>query len=183
MSRGTKAVFEAVLCMTTTAAVQSPAVGAAITAPAAAAATTAVRPAAAGRSEADRSSWGLRKGDEIMRGRYVVQHLGGGKRYEVFLARDERLASLVVAKILRPALVDDERARAGIAAQGDILGRLHHPVIARLFDRRLDEWLAIARSGFFDLMILDIGLPGRVLLQASGGGPQPPTDPQQCLGL
>ncbi len=89
-------------------------------------------------SNETRSSWGFRKGDEIVPGRYAVQHLGGGERYEVYLARDERLASLVVAKLLRPSLVESERAKAGIAAETDILRRLHHPVIARLFDRRLD---------------------------------------------
>lgn len=93
---------------------------------------------AAVRSDDGRSSWGLHEGDEIARGRYAVQLLGGGERYEVYLARDERLASLVVAKVLRPNLVEDDRARAGIAAEADILRRLHHPVIARLFDRRLE---------------------------------------------
>lgn len=103
--------------------------------------TTARLPAAkqsAGGARNSRDSWGFRRGDEIVRGRHMIQHLGGGERYEVFLARDDRLASLVVVKILRPFLVDSARARTGIAAEADILRRLHHPVIARLFDHRLE---------------------------------------------
>jgi len=95
-------------------------------------------PSGAFPSGGGRSSWAFRKGDEIARGRYVVQHLGGGERYEVYLARDERLATLVVTKILRPSLVENDRVRAAIAAEADILRYLHHPVIVRLFDRRLD---------------------------------------------
>ena len=82
--------------------------------------TTARLPAAkqsGGGARDSRSSWGFRRGDEIVRGRHVIQHLGGGERYEVFLARDDRLASLVVVKILRPSLVDSARARAGTDAR------------------------------------------------------------------
>lgn len=39
-------------------------------------------PSGAFPSGGGRSSWAFRKGDEIARGRYVVQHLGGGERYE-----------------------------------------------------------------------------------------------------
>ncbi len=35
-------------------------------------------------------SWQFKEGDEIVPGRHAVQLLGGGKRSEAYLARDER---------------------------------------------------------------------------------------------
>jgi len=45
--------------------------------------------------------WTFEQGDAIVAGRHAVSLLGGGDRYEAWLAWDERLRSLVVAKLLR----------------------------------------------------------------------------------
>ena len=73
-----------------------------------------------------------------MPGRLALSLLGGGDRYEAYVAWDERLHILVVAKILRRHLVDDPRARAAIAAEADALERLEHPVLVRSFGAVLD---------------------------------------------
>ena len=83
-------------------------------------------------------SWALCEGDTIAGGRHVLRHLGGGRRHEVYLAWDDRLRATVVAKLLRPDLVDDERALAALAAEAALLDRLAHPSLLRGFGARLD---------------------------------------------
>ncbi len=84
------------------------------------------------------AAWGLAEGDEIVRGRSAVRLLGGGERYETYLAWDERLLSLVVVKLVRPNLVGDEHALRGLAAEAELLERLRHPVIVRGFGAVLE---------------------------------------------
>jgi serine/threonine protein kinase len=79
------------------------------------------------------SRWRLAEGDPIAPGLTALRLLGGGLRYEAYLAWDERLQSSVVVKVVRPELVDDERTLRGLAAEVDLLGRLEHPVIVRSF--------------------------------------------------
>jgi eukaryotic-like serine/threonine-protein kinase len=88
------------------------------------------RPEGAASGEA---GWGLAEGDEIVPGRSAVRLLGGGERYETYLAWDDRLLSLVVVKLVRPSLVDDEHSLRGLAAEAELLQRLAHPVIVRGF--------------------------------------------------
>ena len=78
-------------------------------------------------------TWGLAEGDEIAPGRYAMQLLGGGHRYEAYLSWDDRLHSLVVAKLLRPDLVQDTSALRGLAAEATLVGSLDHPVLLRSF--------------------------------------------------
>ncbi|MGH2761543.1 MAG: serine/threonine-protein kinase [Thermoleophilaceae bacterium] len=80
-----------------------------------------------------KSSWDFAAGDEIAPGRRAVRPLGGGHRYEAWLAWDERLRVLVVAKLLRPDQTDDAVARRILAAETDMLGRLAHPLLVRSF--------------------------------------------------
>jgi eukaryotic-like serine/threonine-protein kinase len=87
---------------------------------------------------AEKSSWGFREGDEIVPGRYATRLLGGGRRYEAYLAWDDAMHALVVAKVLRPELVEEDSARAGLAGEAEILASLAHPVIVRAFDAVLD---------------------------------------------
>jgi serine/threonine protein kinase len=82
--------------------------------------------------------WRLAEGDEIVPGRYALQRLGGGHRYEAYLAFDQHLHAIVVAKLIRPHLVDDPRTHAGLADEAEMLERLDHPVIVRGFDAVLD---------------------------------------------
>jgi serine/threonine protein kinase len=79
-----------------------------------------------------RESWELREGDENVPGLTALQLLGGGTRYEAFLAFDEQLHHATVAKVLRPDRIDDEGARRGLRGEAEVLASLNHPGIARL---------------------------------------------------
>jgi serine/threonine protein kinase len=85
--------------------------------------------AAAGR----RAGWALREGEEIAPGRSVVRRLGGGNRYEVYLAWEERMRSLVVVKLLRPDRTERVRSRRALEREAELLERLAHPVLLRGF--------------------------------------------------
>lgn len=79
-------------------------------------------------------SWGFEEGDEIYPGRFALKLLGGGRRYEAYLARDEGLLANVVVKVLRPNRVRDGASLDGLTAEFAALRALNHPVIARGFD-------------------------------------------------
>jgi serine/threonine protein kinase len=83
------------------------------------------------------TTWKLAEGDEIAPGRHALRLLGGGRRHEAYLAWDDALHAPVVAKLLRPAAVDDAAARAALAAEGELLRALAHPLLVRAFDTRL----------------------------------------------
>lgn len=83
-------------------------------------------------------SWEFEEGTEIAQGRSVIKTLGGGSRFEVFLVWDDHLFALMVAKVLRPDLVDDERALRELAREADALAQLAHPVLVRGFGAVLD---------------------------------------------
>ncbi len=59
--------------------------------------------------------------------------LGGGRRYEAYLAWDDDLRALVVVKVLRPGHVSNGDSRRGLANEAAMLVRLNHPVIVRSF--------------------------------------------------
>jgi serine/threonine-protein kinase len=80
----------------------------------------------------------LEEGDQIAPGRTALKRLGGGHRYDAYLAWDDRLHSVVVCKLVRPHLVEDEHALAGLGGEWALLSRLNHPVIVRGFDAVLD---------------------------------------------
>ena len=82
--------------------------------------------------------WDLDRGDAIVPGRFVVERLGGGSEYEAFLAWDEAMMALVVAKCLRPHLVDDPDSLRRLRREADYLLGLRHPVIVRGFDVVVD---------------------------------------------
>jgi serine/threonine protein kinase len=77
-------------------------------------------------------------GTPLAPGRVALRKLGGGSRYEVYLAWDDRLLALVVAKVLRPDHVEQERALRELRAELEILERIGHPVIVRSFGAVLD---------------------------------------------
>jgi eukaryotic-like serine/threonine-protein kinase len=85
----------------------------------------------------EESSWRFEQGDEIVTGRSAVKALGGGFRYEAILAWDDDLHALVVVKVVRPGLVDDERTLRGLASEVELLERLNHPVLLRSFGAEL----------------------------------------------
>lgn len=82
--------------------------------------------------------WGFEAGDEMVAGFLAMKKLGGGHDYEVYLAQDLHRLALVVLKLLRPHLVDDERQRRSLEREIEALERLSHPVIVRTFGHRLD---------------------------------------------
>jgi eukaryotic-like serine/threonine-protein kinase len=84
-----------------------------------------------------RDSWEFPEGDEISPGRYAVRLLGGGHRYEAYLAWDDELLTLVAVKILRPHLVADAVARASLEREAHALAALAHTAVVRSFDHVL----------------------------------------------
>lgn len=85
-----------------------------------------------------KSAWGFATGDEIVPGRSAQSLLGGGERFEAYVAWNERLMTPTVIKILRPAYAADERARRSLRREGDLLAALQHPGLTRLFDMDAD---------------------------------------------
>lgn len=88
--------------------------------------------------EREETGWRLDEGDEVAPGRSALKRLGGGHRYEAYLAFDEHLHSIVVVKLVRPHLVDEPHTLAGLRAEAAMLDRLSHPVILRGFDAVLE---------------------------------------------
>ena len=82
--------------------------------------------------------WGMQPGDPLPGGRRVLRLLGGGERFEAYATWDDRLHAPVVAKVLRPHLVDDARALAAIRREANALGALQHPDLVRCFGAVLD---------------------------------------------
>jgi serine/threonine-protein kinase len=91
-------------------------------------------------AETEGSRWDFAEGDEITPGLSALKRLGGGRRYDAYLAWDERLHALVVAKLLRPDQAEDERARGALMAEAALLRELaHHCSCARSARWRTDR--------------------------------------------
>jgi len=86
----------------------------------------------------DKQSWNFPQGHEIAPGRTTLKSLGGGNRYEVYLVWDERRFSVMVAKILRPDLVEEGHALRGLRREMEALESLSHPVLLRAFDAHIE---------------------------------------------
>ena len=80
------------------------------------------------------SGWGFAEGDEIAPGLSVLRRLGGGHRYEAYLAFSGELWTTCVVKVVRPHLAADEHTLSGLRSEIEMLDRLSHPVIVRAFD-------------------------------------------------
>jgi serine/threonine protein kinase len=96
------------------------------------------------------TSWEFEEGDEIVPGRQTVELLGGGRRYEAYLAWDDAFHALVTVKALRPHLVSDPAARTAIAREETVLRALQHPALVRCFDADLDGELPHLVLEFLD---------------------------------
>ncbi|MGQ0845127.1 MAG: serine/threonine-protein kinase [Sporichthyaceae bacterium] len=83
-------------------------------------------------------TWGFAEGSPIGEGRTAVRRLGGGVRFEAWLAWDETLFAPVVAKVLRPSQLDSRRARRALAREADAATQLAHPSLVRAFGADLD---------------------------------------------
>jgi eukaryotic-like serine/threonine-protein kinase len=84
------------------------------------------------------SRWEFREEDEIVPGLTALKLLGGGLRYEAYLAWHERMRALVVAKVVRPELVEDRATLAGLQREIELLERLDHPIVVRSFGGQVD---------------------------------------------
>ena len=119
-----------------------------------------------------KAGWDLQEGDEIAPGRSVLRSLGGGHLYEVYLVWDDTLFAVMVAKLLRPDLTQDERARRGLEREAEALARLAHPVLLRGFD-------AVLEGEYPHVLVEHLEGPTlRRLIKADG-----PLPPQQVLPL
>jgi serine/threonine protein kinase len=87
-------------------------------------------------------TWELTGGDMIAPGLTAVSPVGGGTVFEAWLAFDERLHAPVVVKIVRPEHVDDPLSRLGFVREAEMLSRLNHPGIVRMFGfgHGADHW-------------------------------------------
>lgn len=84
------------------------------------------------------NSWNLGEGDAIAPGRTVLKQIGGGTAYEVLLVWDDRLFSIMVAKVVRPNMLEDASVMRGLEREADALRRLAHPGLIRGFDAVLE---------------------------------------------
>ena len=82
--------------------------------------------------------WGFQEGDELSPGRTALELLGGGRRYEAWLAFDEHRRVPVVVKLLRPELVGNAGALRALREEAALVGRLSHPMLLRSFGAVLD---------------------------------------------
>ena len=82
----------------------------------------------------DSMRWNLGEGDEISPGRFALSSLGGGHRYEAYLAWDEDLHHVVVAKLIRPHLANNETVLRAMETEARMIRTLQHPVLLRCFD-------------------------------------------------
>jgi eukaryotic-like serine/threonine-protein kinase len=87
----------------------------------------------------DPTTWAFDEGDEITRRYVAMKKLGGGHSYEVYLAQDEHRLALVVVKLLRPHLVEDEHEKKSLLREIEALESLAHPVIVRCFGHDLES--------------------------------------------
>lgn len=85
-----------------------------------------------------RDAWGFAQGDEIVPGLSAQELLGGGTRYEAYVAFDEQLHRLVVVKVLRPDRLNEESALNGLCGEAEVLASINHPAIARLLRAAVD---------------------------------------------
>ena len=59
----------------------------------------------------------IRPGDEIAPGLRPLRLLGGGLRYHAYIAHSEHLRALVVVKLVRDELVEDDAVLAGLRGE------------------------------------------------------------------
>jgi serine/threonine protein kinase len=84
------------------------------------------------------TGWEFHEGDEIAPGLRAVRPIGGGRRYEAYLAWADRLRALVVVKAVRPAQVHDPGTLAGLRGEVTMLRALAHPMLLRSFGAALE---------------------------------------------
>jgi eukaryotic-like serine/threonine-protein kinase len=81
----------------------------------------------------EEEAWGFEEGDQIAPDLFAQRLLGGGLRYEAYLAWDEVRLAQVVVKVVRPDQVEDRAALSGLAREARMVAQLQHPVVVRGF--------------------------------------------------
>jgi serine/threonine-protein kinase len=92
----------------------------------------------AGRTDERPPRWQLDEGYEFSSGRHALRHLGGGHNYDAYLAWDDRLHSVIVAKLVRPHLIENKGVLEAVEKEAAMLARLNHPVIVRSYEAVLE---------------------------------------------
>jgi serine/threonine protein kinase len=82
--------------------------------------------------------WDLARGEEIAPGLVAMKLLGGGERYEAYLAFDEVRYCPAVVKVVRPDQVEDRAALRGLRREHDLAARLVHPGLPRAYGLTVD---------------------------------------------
>jgi serine/threonine protein kinase len=96
---------------------------------------------------ADKHGWDLARGEDIAPGLVAMRLLGGGERYEAYLAFDEVRYCPAVVKVVRPDQVDDTAALRGLRREYDLAARLVHPGLPRAY--------ALVEDGPRPLLVLE----------------------------
>jgi serine/threonine protein kinase len=94
-------------------------------------------PGAPGAS-AHATAWRFVEGDDLTPARTILRSLGGGIRFEAYVAWDDHLHAPIVVKVLRPHLVGERRAQRALAREAEALTTLQHPDLVRSFGAVLD---------------------------------------------
>jgi serine/threonine protein kinase/WD40 repeat protein len=95
------------------------------------------------------------KAGTVLGGRYTLREkLGDGGMGSVWRARQELIGRDVALKIIHPALVTPV-LKARFVAEMEILGRLDHPGIVRIFDAGLDEGATSTSIPFFAMELIE----------------------------
>lgn len=79
-------------------------------------------------------AWEFTEGDAISDTLTALRLLGGGERFEAYLAFDDHRYCPVVVKVIRPDQVADEGALRGLRREYRLARSLDHPVLVRAFD-------------------------------------------------
>lgn len=79
-------------------------------------------------------AWDFSEGDPISDTLTAMRLLGGGERFEAYLAFDDHRYCPVVVKVIRPDQVADEGALRGLRREYRLARSLDHPVLVRAFD-------------------------------------------------
>lgn len=78
-----------------------------------------------------RDTWGFTEGDAITEELTAMRLLGGGENFEAYLAFDDVTYGPVVAKVVRPGLMESESVLRGLRREIASLELVNHPAVVR----------------------------------------------------
>ncbi|MGH2719885.1 MAG: serine/threonine-protein kinase [Actinomycetota bacterium] len=122
----------------------------------------------------EHASWAYAEGDPIAPGLRAWACLGGGKRFETWLAWDTRRWAPVTVKLPRPDRVD-ELSREALADEARYCSRVRHPSIQRLLDVAVDPEAVDAPAGTLPHLVFEY-VEGPAIPELVGEEPLGPGD-------